>query len=155
MIKSHIKLKSNSELDQILKGNVFHVTPTENMLNIEKSKAVLPNLNNKINSLFGNSVNSFFRLRGCVSLFDYREYGSEEWEAHAHKCIPTLPLRQTDSISILFLSKNEFPRLVSWEKWKEEEKWSQRVVPHVEVGYPGPIPLRCFTEHLIVVQASS
>jgi len=155
MIKTHIQLISKSELDQKLKGHVFHVTPTVNMPNIEKSNAVLPNINNERNSLFGNSINGFFRLRGCVSLFDYREYGSKEWKAHAHKCRPTLPLRQTDSISILFLSKNEYPKLESWIKWKEEEKWSQRVVPHVEVGYFGSVPLLCFTEHLVVEQASS
>ncbi len=150
MKKTYIKYGSESELDQKLKGHVFHVTPTENMPNIEKSKAVLPNLNNERNSLFGNSENGFFRLRGCVSLFDYRKYSSEEWEAHAHKCRPTLLLRQTGSISILFLSKNEFPKLVPWIKWKEEKEWSQRVVPHVEIGYSGSVPLGCFTEHLTV-----
>jgi len=154
MIKSHIKLDSKSELNQKLKGHVFHVTPTQNMPLIEKSKAVLPNINGERDSLFGNTVYGFFRLRGCVSLFDYRNYGSEEWEAHAHKCAPTLLLRQTDSISILFLSENEYPKLESWMKWKEEEQWSQRVVPHVEIGYPGSLLFECFTEHLVVEQVS-
>ena len=146
---------AKSDLEKELKGRVFHVTPTHNMLSIEKIGAVLPNLECERESLFGNSVNGYFRLRGCVSFFDYREYGSQAWEEHAYKCTPTQILGRTKSISILFLSENEYKNLVPWIKWKEEEKWSERVVPHVEAGYPGPVNLECFEEHLVVEQVSS
>ncbi|MCG7938116.1 MAG: hypothetical protein N0C88_04565 [Candidatus Thiodiazotropha lotti] len=145
-----IELESENELIPILKGKVFHVTPTINFPLIEKSGAIIPNQNNEWRSLFGNSINGFFRLRGCVSLFDYRAYGTEDWEEHAYKCTPTQIFAQTDIISILVLSKDHYAKLESWINWKLEEKWSQRVVPHVEVGYPGKVKVEYLTEHLIV-----
>jgi len=153
--KTDVELESENNLMPILKGKVFHVTPTINIPLIVKSGAILPNTENKWNSLFGNSENGFFRLRGCVSLFDYRDYGSEEWEAHAYKCNPTQIFHQTDSVSILVLSDKYHGRLESWINWKLEEKWSQRVVPHVEVGFPGEVKIEYLSEHIIVRIKSS
>ena len=72
-----------------------------------------------------------------MSFFDYHEFGSEKWKEYAFKCLPTLVLRNKDSMSILFLDSGEFGRLVSWENWKWDGELSLHVVPHVEVGYPG------------------
>ena len=155
MQKTDVELESKNNLMPMLKGKVFHVTPTINIPLIVKSGAILPNTANKWNSLFGNSVNGFFRLRGCVSLFDYRDYGLEEWEAHAYKCTPTQIFHQTDSVSILVLSDKYHDRLESWINWKLEEKWSQRVVPHVEVGFPGEVKIEYLSEHIIARIKSS
>jgi len=155
MREIYIEIKSENELMPLLKGKVFHVTPSVNFPQIEESGAIIPNQNGLWRSLFGNSENGFFRLRGCVSLFDYRAYGSKEWEAHAYKCTPTQILRQTDTISILVLSETHYDKLEPWINWKLEEKWSQRVVPHVEVGYSGKLKMEYLTEHLIVKVKSS
>lgn len=150
--KSFIRIESVEDLMPKLRGRVFHVTPTYNMPSIEESGMILSNQSLAWESLFGNSVNGFFRLMNCVSFFDYRNYKTREFEEHVYKCLPTNPLRETSSISILFLAKSEFKKLASWVKWKEQEKWSQRVVPHVEAGYPGPVKLEYITEQLVVVQ---
>lgn len=154
MIKTLIRMEAYEKLMPTLKGRVFHVTPSANMQAIEHSGAILPNQNSEWDSLYGNSVNGFFRLKGCVSFFDYRNYGTKEWEAHAHKCTPTQILRHANSISILFLCESQFDKLETWKKWREEEKWSQRVVPHIEAGYPGPVKLEYISEQLVVEYAS-
>ena len=125
MREKYIELESKNELMPILKGKVFHVTPAFNFPQIEKSGAIFPNQNSEWSSIFGNSINGFFRLRGCVSFFDYRAYGSDEWEAHAYKCTPTQIFHQTDTISILVLSEEHYGELESWINWKLEEKWSR------------------------------
>jgi hypothetical protein len=40
--------------------------------------------------------------------------------------------------------------LVSWQQWKQEEAWSEQMVPHVEAGHPGPIPLNLINEIICV-----
>ncbi len=139
----------------MLAGKVFHVTPTSNMNAIEAAGEIKPNLNYEWGSLFGNSKNGFFRLRGCVSFFDYRSYGSQSWRNHAYKCTPDQILRSAASISLLVLAESKHAQLESWESWKKEEKWSQRVVPVVEAGYLGSVSVEFITEHLLVSYAIS
>ncbi|MGR9074410.1 MAG: hypothetical protein ACU833_15220 [Gammaproteobacteria bacterium] len=155
MIERRVTLEKPGELMPMLAGKVFHVTPTSNMPAIEADGAIKPNLNSEWCSLFGNSKNSFFRFRGCVSFFDYRSYGSEKWNDHAYKCTPDQILRSAVSISILVLAESKHGQLESWEAWKKEEKWSQRVVPVVEAGFPGAVSLEFITEHWSVAYARS
>jgi len=150
-----IKIGLKEELTEDLKGKVFHVTPSINMSLIEKSGAILPNDEGERESLFGNTINGYFRLRGCVSFFDYRKYGSEEWEKHSHKCTPTQLFNRVRQISILFLKEEEYINLECWSNWKKEEKWFQRVVPHIEIGYPGQVHLNSISEQLEVECISS
>ncbi len=111
--------------------------------------AIYPN-SGAFTSPFGNSVNGYFRLKGCVSLFDYRNFGTENWEEHAYKCLPTMPLDAYSPLVFLFLDAREFIKLIPWIRWKEEEAWSQRVVPHIETGYPGALALSCIKSALQV-----
>lgn len=150
MREERIELNSKDMLMPILSGKVFHVTPSTNFPLIERSGAIVPNYDNERSSLFGNSSNGFFRLRGCVSFFDYRNYGSKEWEEHAYKCSPMQVFHHTNKISILVLSERYYDKLEPWVSWKLEEKWSQRVVPHIEAGFPGKVKLEYLSEHLIV-----
>ncbi|MNR25644.1 hypothetical protein D3C85_1428080 [compost metagenome] len=46
----------------------------------------------------------------------------------------------------MFLSTEHYPKLTSWLGWKVEQLWSQRVVPHVEVGFPEDVSLDMITE---------
>ena len=39
------------------------------------------------------------------------------------------------------LQSESHKKLITWEKWKLEEAWSEMVVPHLESGYPGHVPL--------------
>jgi hypothetical protein len=149
------EISSPVDLMPILAGKVFHITPSTNMDSIIKKGAILPNQSGEWSSLFGNSSNGFFRLRGCVSFFDYREYGQPQWEEHAYKCMPGQILERASSISALVLSKGRYSALESWSNWKVEEKWSQRVVPHIEIGHKGAVSLENIVEHIIVSQKCS
>ena len=59
-------------------------------------------------------------------------------------------MQHVDSMTVLFLCPSQFSNLIPWHKWKEEEAWSERVVPHVEAGYPGAVCLSHITEQLVV-----
>jgi hypothetical protein len=135
------------DLAPVLAGEVFHVTTASGYQAILAAGAVEPNTGER-ESPFGNTENGFFRLRECVSVFDYRAYGSAEWEEHAFKCLPTSPLREDRTIVVLLLHEQHHSKLVPWSKWKDEEAWSQRVVPHVEAGYPGNLPLAAIKQVL-------
>ncbi|ENO0457031.1 hypothetical protein ACAK56_000935 [Salmonella enterica] len=147
-----LKIRRFDDILPMVSGKVFHVTPTANMHLIKKSGALIPNSNLLNISRFGNSSNGFFRQRGCVSFFDYRCFGTKDWEAHAYKCFPTQILNREpgDKISILFLHKCKYDMLIPWTIWKKEEAWAERIVPYVETGYKGKVYLSDITEELIV-----
>ena len=140
------KISKFEELLDILSGKVFHVTRAENLSKILKEGGLIPNLEKANLSPFGNTENGFFRNLGCVSFFDYRGCGTSEWEEHAHKCSPFLAFNTSETISFLFLSEEYYENLVSWRKWKELEQWSMRVVPYVEIGFKGKVPLKAISE---------
>lgn len=132
-----IEIETFSDLLPYLRGRVFHITLISTLVEIREIGALKQNFGNRV-SPFGNTSNGYFRSKGCVSFFDYRNCESAEWEEHAYKCLPTLPLQKEGSIVVLFLSESEHYKLQSWENWKFEQLWSFRVVPYVECGYPAP-----------------
>lgn len=146
---THFEVRQFSDLARMLAGEVFHVTTPSVYGAILAAGAVEPNTVGR-ESPFGDTGSGFFRLRGCVSLFDYRAYGSAEWEEHAYKCLPTLPLRENFAIVVLLLHEDQHAKLVPWNMWKEEEAWLHRVVPHVEAGYVGVLPLAAIKQVLQV-----
>jgi len=141
-----IVIASEDELDQMLRGRVFHITSSKNLDSIRNAGGLFPNSEMTWSSDFGNSINGYFRLRNCVSFFDYRKHGATEWEEHAYKCRPTQILSEVEAITVLFLSSSQYDKLIPWTKWKEEKAWSHRIVPHVEIGYEGVVPLKYITE---------
>lgn len=143
-----MKIEHHEELFPYLKGKVFHVTPSVNMQAIRDAGALFPNHHLNQPSRFGNTENGFFRLRGCVSFFDYRGFGTLEWKEHAYKCLPTMFLKRNNPITILFLCESQFHKLESWKVWKEGAAWHQRVVPYVETGYKGRVSLEFIIEEL-------
>ncbi|MET0070269.1 MAG: hypothetical protein ABW096_09510 [Candidatus Thiodiazotropha sp.] len=148
-----LKFDSIDSILPILANRVFHVTPTTNIDAIRECGSLLPNTDQQWTSPYGNSKNGFFRLKNCVSFFDYRCYGTKEWSDNAFKCSPTQILDRFPSITFLFLNPNTYKMLISWEQWKIEQAWRQRVVPYVECGYPGPVPLSQITELLIIEES--
>jgi hypothetical protein len=139
----------------LLLGRVFHVTRRNVSEQILAEGVIQANANSELPTVFGSS-NSFFRKRGCISFFDYRSATAEQIEAALGKCSPYhLPssnpeLLNEPSVSYLFLSEAAQDRLISWSKWKEEEAYSDKVVPWVEAGYPGEVPLT-FIERVLHV----
>ena len=132
-----------------LEGRVFHVTKECYWTDVYASAEICPNIHGKLKTTFGRSTNSYFKNLGCVSVFDYRNIYEEEPQKHIKSCRPTLPLTADSGIAILFLSPNIYPELQSYEGWKKGNQ-SQMIVPHIEAGHSGPIPLSLVEKVTIV-----
>lgn len=141
---------SNSDLFKTvfpyLSGHVFHVTKLKNLENIVACGEIRVNQNEEFETTFGSTSNSFFRNRGCVSLFDYRNTNTELFEKHAFKCIPTQAASPENGIVVFIISENLYPTLISWRLWHNDEAYNQMVLPYFETGYPGSILLSNVTK---------
>jgi hypothetical protein len=65
----------------MLRRRVFHVTCRSNVASIMAAGEISPNPLGERRSTFGSSAEAFFRLRGCVSCFDYRTASDHEIDA--------------------------------------------------------------------------
>lgn len=132
--------ESVTDIEDILEGKVFHVTLLSNWNLIRTSGSILPNPAGLLPTTFGSS-NSFFRARGCVSVFDYRAKPPEGPIDYRHRCHPLQPAQpDTPGVAILILHPDIYPKLLSWELCRNEVMCREQVVPYVEAGHPGPIP---------------
>lgn len=128
------------DLQALIEGQVFHVTKRAYWPSIVATGAIVPNSRGKLPTTFGASSNSFFRNRGCVSVFDYRAPPSDEVVDFRRRCWPfQAAVPNEEGIAILILNASLYPALISWDRWKEEQVWREMVVPYVEAGHPGPI----------------
>lgn len=128
-----------------LEGSIFHVTRIENLPLILADGAIRPNADATFLSTFGYTKNSYFRNRGCVSLFDYRIEPPTDIDYRLN-CHPFQPARPpSPGIAIMFLDPDRCGELVPWIRWKEENALSETVAPHVEIGHRGPVPISAIT----------
>ena len=89
---------------------------------------IRPNRDEEFESVFG-STNSYFRNRGCVSLFDYRVATRKQIDDAILKCSPFwLPSLDPEDLPVI-----PPPGPDAWAKGQ--------IVPHVEAGFPGPLPV--------------
>jgi hypothetical protein len=139
---SRLETASLADIELILEGRIFHVTKREFWPSIIASGAILHNRDGSLATTFGFSNNSYFRNRGCVSVFDYRQAATEEIKEFRNGCHPFGPARGDGAeIAILLLDPAIGEYLVPWSNWKTEEAYREMIVPHVEAGYPDRIPL--------------
>ncbi|HEC26682.1 MAG TPA: hypothetical protein ENI67_04650 [Gammaproteobacteria bacterium] len=132
-----------------LEGNVFHVTKQDNWVKIESSGEIKPNINDDLETSFGSSSNSYFKNKGCVSVFDYRKIHEDKHKEFIGKCRPTIPLSEESGIAIIIFKPDIYPKLLLWDNWKTEDG-RQMVVPYLEAGHPGPIPLVLVEKAILV-----
>ncbi|MEG2804744.1 MAG: hypothetical protein RSA25_11280 [Stenotrophomonas sp.] len=139
------------DLEAMLEGRVFHVTKRQHMEAIICSGALLPNADGHLETTFGSSANSFFRLNGCVSVFDYRNHEVAGIAEYRRRCYPFQAARPGGAgIAILMLKPESYQELLPWTEWSISGDLSQNIVPYVEAGYPGPLPLSMIDEVLFV-----
>lgn len=135
----------------ILKEKVFHVTEFSNINSIIQSSAIMTNENGSMKGVFGHYSESYFRKKSCVSVFDYREIDVKKLNDSIGKCAPWQSLRNKyDSIAIFFLSKVAIRRLCTWKNLNKDTIRSDMIVPHVESGHPGSIPISDIDDVLVV-----
>jgi hypothetical protein len=140
---SHQALNETEARDRLLplvEGRVFHVTLAANVPAITAAGAIEPNIDGAFATTFGCSSNSYFRNRGCVSLFDLRAPRPDEM--YLHKCWPFRPGKH----AILSVSPTAYTALLPWTLWRDEEAFREKVVPYVEAGYKGPLSLTLIDE---------
>jgi len=138
---------AEEELLPRLIGRVFHVTCGVNLAGILQRSAVLTNDDGSLTTTFGSSANSFFRNRSCVPVFDYRSVSDSDLKESLMNCSPWQPAdRCASHLAFLFLSTEASSKLRPWMEWKTTKSFSEMVVPYVEAGYPGPIPIEAIEE---------
>lgn len=143
--------ESVDDVRKMLEGRVFHVTKRENIEAILSSGALLPNTDGRLETTFGSSANSFFRLIGCLSVFDYRKQEVPDIAEYRGRCYPFQAARPGGpGIAILMLKPESYQELLPWTEWSSSGDLSQNIVPYVEAGYPGPLPLSMIDEVLFV-----
>lgn len=157
MLKQHkllsvksIRVHQRERFLASVSGKIFHVTNTKNIASILADGGLSPNSSLEYESMFGSRSNGFFRLKNCVSFFDYRDYRSKKWDEFAYKCFPTKGVDKYNSAAILFLCENQHSKLISWDIWKKEEAYAQSILPHIEMGYPGKVSLEHIEEVIMV-----
>jgi hypothetical protein len=142
-----IRQNSHHEILKAVEGQVFHVTKESNWTSILESGKLIPNQNGNLATSFGSSKNSFFRLRGCVSFFDWRENPTEEIEDFRRRCWPfQSAVPGGEGVVFMIAKKMIQDRLLSWKRWEEEKAWGKMIVPYVEAGVHGEISLDYFSD---------
>jgi hypothetical protein len=129
---------------------VFHVTTLEAYALILSSGAIKSNQAGEFCFTFGQSEYSYFRKRACVSVFDLRTVNQDDLDLALHKYYFLNPPFSKDKPVFLFLRESCFEQLIPWSKSKEDEGFSAMVIPHVEAGYPGEIPISLVERVLLV-----
>lgn len=132
----------------LIVGKVFHVTKEQNWPNISASGKLLP-LPPERERVRTFSTESYFQQQGCVCLFDYRSFYETKPQKHYEKCLPTMPLTEDNPIRVLFLAPIHYDKLVSSNQWYKNGIGTN-VVPYIEAGLKGEVPLSFFDEALIV-----
>jgi hypothetical protein len=153
-VRSHALNLHQSKLGDVLLpllfGRVFHVTTASVLEKILTCGEIRPNRDGEFESVFG-STNSYFRKSGCVSLFDYRVATRKQIDDAIVNCSPFLlpssdpeDLLYEPQIAYLLLAVSAYDRVIpppGPDAWAEG-----KIVPHVEAGFPGPLPVELIDE---------
>lgn len=153
MKTTDLHLHRDQLYDQLLPrlvGRVFHVTCLNRLEQILASGKIRSNRDGQFPTAFG-STNSFFGKRGCISVFDYRSASQKQIEESICKCSPFHVPSCDHKLAYVFLSPADYDRLIPWTSWKQEQAWSDKIVPYVEAGYPDFIPITSIEEVLRVI----
>jgi hypothetical protein len=141
--------ESLDDLRALMQGRVFHVSRLGSLRQILADGEIRHNRDRLLPTAFGYLSNGYFRNRGCVSVFDYRADATDVIAERRSRCCPFSPASpDSDGIAIFVLDPATHARLRPWTDWEDEKASSEMVVPRVEAGYPGAIPLALISEIL-------
>jgi hypothetical protein len=84
-------------------------------------------------------------------VFDYRQIHDDSAGDTLWRCAPWHADRRCAyELAMYFLSPAACTVLEPWTLWRTQQRWDQMIVPHVEAGHPGAIPLASIDEVLRV-----
>lgn len=151
MIKEQHKFSDCDSFENFVAKNtsekIFHITQHVNYLSIIQDGYIKGGVNET--STWGTESSYFCNL-GCVCLVNnkssYRARLSSEESLTYYWKFPFADARFIsryckDKVVYLILKDAISSDLISWQKWKDEEKLRERVVPYYEAGYKGNLPL--------------
>lgn len=153
MQEEHLTLsagKLRSELLPVLRGSVFHVTTPEGFQSICEDGAIHHNRDGSHPSTYPQSENSFFRNQGCVSVWDLRTATDAEVERGIRNYNFLNPSWADNAPVFLILKPSIHGGLVPWTEYTRGKPEKNIVVPHIEAGHPGDLPLRSVGRALLV-----
>lgn len=151
MIETALRIHNRDLKDALLPrltNRVFHVTTGRAVFQVMSDGVIRANADGRFSFTFGQSENSYFRKRNCVSVFDLRARTPEQIEDSLGKYYFLNPSFAENRPVYLFLNASCFDKLVPWTKWKEERAWREMIVPYVEAGYPGDLEFNLIDEVL-------
>lgn len=125
-------------------GRIFHVTSLQNFDVIKRAGVICAHPWPRPESPFGDRTSTYFRSRGCISVFDYSTPSHDQIRTSWRRCCPLDAARPGPAIFV-FLPASFFVQLVSWTDWQDEES-TLTIVPYVEAGYPDAINLADISE---------
>ncbi len=134
----------------LLRGQVFHVTKLQTFDSIRTTGSIKNNRDGQFRFTYGQSANSYGRVRGWVSLFDLRNATDAEIDEALLKYYFLNPFFDESTHVYLFISECAWPYLISWERAKQEKAWKEMFIPDVETWYPGDIPISLVSDALVV-----
>jgi hypothetical protein len=133
-----------SQVLPCLRGRVFHVTTAE----------ALPSILTlgEIRWDFGTAryANAYFRSQGSVSVCDLRSVSETQLQDGLDKYFFLNPFHRDHDPAFLFLSEEAHPSLKSWREQLERGDLNKLVVPYIEAGYPGHLPVTLLDSALVL-----
>ena len=133
-----------------LRGNVFHVTTQDAWPRIRSTDSVLSNPPDHP-SIKRWEYNAYFRQKSHVSLCDLRSVQESDLNMALKRYFFLDPRSGCPEPVFLILSSSAVNRIVTYnEAIDDATKAGQMIVPFVEAGYPGDLPLAEITDVLIV-----
>jgi hypothetical protein len=139
----------------LLRGEVFHVTTIAAAAGAATEGSIRANSDGEFPFPFAQSANSYFRRRGCVSVFDLRDVADEQLNETLEKYYFLNPSFTSNRPVFFLLSSIFHQRLIPWTEWRASRDFGQMIIPYVEAGFPDSIPLAAVARvvHLEVVGA--
>ena len=147
-VKIHQSELRSTLLDRLC-GNVFHVTTQEAWPLIRSTGLVLSNPPDHP-AIKKWEYNAYFRQRSHVSLCDLRSVRETDLEMALERYFFLDPRSCPDPV-FLILSPSSANAIVTYsEAIDDATEAGQMIVPFIEAGYPGDLPLAEITDVLIV-----
>lgn len=158
MLRKSTRVRSDDLRSKILpslRGRVFHTTTIPAFEQICVDGFIKTNVDGSLLQK-PRYHNAYFRARDCVSVCDLRSVTDRELDVglSAYNFLEPDGLNGlktgVGTAAFLFLSDDACGVLISWRRQMEEKAFTELVVPHIEAGHPGAVPLDIITEALLV-----
>lgn len=130
-----------------LSNNVFHITSLIGYNGICYDGVIFPSNHENIkNHIWGSSeYGRYFTNRNCISVVDFYNNTNKEEVSKAiekYKFYNPHIVAKNNIAYFMVLKDTVYSRLITWEKWKDDQAYGEQIVPHLESGIRNKILLQ-------------